>query len=190
MLIYLKDLKFLTYLLNTNDMWMYPPGLEKLDIEFGSTPFPEYGGTPQISDISPLANLKNLTKLYLGGNQISDISPLANLKLTHLDPEIFGFLEPDDLNSAELISDVSPLANLKNLTYLNLSNNQISDFSPIAGLIPNLELMRTAANALKLWIQIPLSTSLISNLRAAIEEALGKTSGDQVPITTQQIWRH
>ena len=33
----------------------------------------------QISDVSPLASLTNLTDLDLGNNQISDVSPLASL---------------------------------------------------------------------------------------------------------------
>lgn len=64
-----------------------------------------------ISDISPLANLANLTSsyldLYLGSNQISDISPVANLtRLTSL-----------DLSGNE-ISDISPVANLTRLSSL------------------------------------------------------------------------
>ena len=39
----------------------------------------------QITDISPLAGLKNLTVLWLDENQITDVSPLAGLsKLTVL----------------------------------------------------------------------------------------------------------
>ncbi len=77
----------------------------------------------QISDISPLANLTNLTKLDLDYNQISDVSPLSNLtNLTRLDLEY------------NQISNISPLANLTNLTRLNLNRIQISDISPLANL--------------------------------------------------------
>ena len=83
----------------------------------------------QISDVSPLANLTNLTELYLSDNQISDVSPLANLtNLTEL--SLWG----------NQISDVSPLANLTNLTELNLWDNQISDVSPLANLTNLTEL--------------------------------------------------
>ncbi|MER0439181.1 COR domain-containing protein [Emticicia sp. W12TSBA100-4] len=72
----------------------------------------------QITDISPLANLKGLRELYLSGNQITDISPLKNLvNLSKV------YLENNR------ITDVSPLANLKKLTHLDLSYNSISDIS-------------------------------------------------------------
>jgi len=77
----------------------------------------------QISDISPLAGLTNLTFLYLNDNQISDISPLAGLtNLDHL------YLWDNQ------ISDISPLTGLTNLTTLALSGNQISDISSLVGL--------------------------------------------------------
>ena len=78
----------------------------------------------QISDLSPLAPLNNLTKLDLSGNQISDLSPLARLtNLTEL-----------NLSSNHQISDLSPLARLTNLTVLNLRGNRITDLSPLAPL--------------------------------------------------------
>ena len=78
-----------------------------------------------ISDISPLAELKNkkLAYLTLSFNNISDISPLA--ELTKLD-----YLHLDNNN----ISDISPLAELKNVRQLLLHDNNISDISPLAGL--------------------------------------------------------
>ncbi|CEK40127.1 immunoglobulin-like domain-containing protein [Paraclostridium sordellii] len=80
-------------------------------------------GNFKVSDISPLAGLTNLTNLSLEYNQISDISPLAGLtNLTTL------FLWHNQ------ISDISPLASLTNLTNLALSENQISDISPLASL--------------------------------------------------------
>ncbi|EAG1723523.1 hypothetical protein BBW79_14345, partial [Listeria monocytogenes] len=82
-----------------------------------------YLNNNQISDISPLANLTNLSTLYLNNNQISDISPLANLtSLSTLSLVI------------NQISDISPLANLTSLRSLNLNINQISDISPLANL--------------------------------------------------------
>ena len=70
--------------------------------------------TIEISDISPLASLTNLTELELVDNQITDISPLASLtNLTHL------------ALADNQISDVSPLASLTNLTELYLQNNPV-----------------------------------------------------------------
>ena len=84
----------------------------------------------QISDITPLANLTNLTGLLiLGENQISDISSLANLTgLTGL-----GLYQNQ-------ISDITPLAGLTGLTQLHISQNQISDITPLAGLTSLQEL--------------------------------------------------
>ncbi len=75
----------------------------------------------RISDVSPLKNLTNLTKLRLGTNhKISDVSPLKNLtNLTFLDID------------SNQISDVSPLKNLTNLTWLDLDDNGILDVSPL-----------------------------------------------------------
>lgn len=77
----------------------------------------------QISNLSPLNGLTNMTCLYLHSNQISDISALA--KLTNLSLlELWG----------NEIVDVSPLAELNNLTWLELERNNIVDPSPLAGL--------------------------------------------------------
>ena len=80
-------------------------------------------GGNNVSDISPLAGLTNLKSLFLGGNSVSDISTLADLtKLTQL--ELGG----------NNISDISPLAELTNLTLLFLGGNSVSDISAVANL--------------------------------------------------------
>ena len=61
------------------------------------------------SDVSPLANLKNLTVLELNNNNIVDVSPLANL--TQL-------WELDLSSNGNRIVDVSALTGLTNLTRL------------------------------------------------------------------------
>jgi Leucine-rich repeat (LRR) protein len=77
-----------------------------------------------IIDISPLSDLTNLTSLNLSSDQITDITPLSGLiNLTSL------------RLSYNQISDISPLSGLINLTTLRLNNNQISDISPLSGLI-------------------------------------------------------
>jgi hypothetical protein len=74
----------------------------------------------QISDLSPLKELKNLTLIELSKNQITDLSPLKELKnLTQIDL------------SQNQITDLSPLKELKNLTQIDLSHNQITDLSPL-----------------------------------------------------------
>ena len=70
----------------------------------------------QVSDVSPLAELKNLEFLYLNDTKVSDLSLLAELKnLTHL-----------WLGNTQ-VSDLSPLAELKNLEFLYLNGLQVSD---------------------------------------------------------------
>ena len=80
----------------------------------------------QISDLSPLAGLKNLSGLALADNQISDLSPLSGLiNLGHLSI----YFNPE-------ITDLSPLVDLKNLDYIALiGNTEMSDISPLAGLV-------------------------------------------------------
>ncbi|GHU61511.1 hypothetical protein AGMMS49983_01370 [Clostridia bacterium] len=101
-----------------------------------------------ISDISSLASLTNLTILGLGGNEISDISPLASL--TNL-----TFLGLHQNN----ISDISPLASLTNLTELNLEQNRISDISSLKKL-KNLQYLQLGGN--------PLMQVQIDELQAAL----------------------
>jgi Leucine-rich repeat (LRR) protein len=89
-----------------------PPSVTALDLEVN-----------QISDLSPLAGLINLTELLLWGNQISDLAPLR--ELTNL--RILGLVDNQ-------ISDLTPLRELKNLTELRLGCNKINDISPLSEL--------------------------------------------------------
>ncbi|TAE13949.1 MAG: hypothetical protein EAZ95_10295, partial [Bacteroidetes bacterium] len=76
--------------------------------------------TNQIADIIPLKELKNLTKLYLHNNQIANIIPLKELKnLTEL-----------ALANNQIIN-IASLKELKNLTKLHIFLNQIVDITPL-----------------------------------------------------------
>ena len=66
----------------------------------------------EISDISPLKDLKNLKYLELQRNRIMDVSPLSNLKNLE-------FLKLYN----NIIENVEPLKDLTNLTGLDLHNN-------------------------------------------------------------------
>ena len=101
--------------------------------------------TNPISDVSPLANLTQLTWLNLWDTAISDVSPLANLtQLTWLNlwdtavSDVSPLANLTQLTRLELVSipvsDVSPLANLTQLTYLRLDFTPVSDVSPLANL--------------------------------------------------------
>jgi uncharacterized membrane protein len=77
----------------------------------------------KISDLRPIAGLKNLTILNLDQNQIVDLAPLSNLrKLTTISLSI------------NKIVNVSPLVNLSNLKSLNLMANNIRDVKSLAKL--------------------------------------------------------
>jgi internalin A len=96
--------------------------------------------------ISPLKELKNLTKLTLSDNQLRDISPLKELtNLTSLD---LGWNKISDISHMKALTnltklrllqnqirDISPLKNLQNLIVLNLFNNKIDDLFPIRNLL-------------------------------------------------------
>ena len=77
-------------------------------------------GACQISDIRPLANLRNLESLRLHYNQIEDVTPLANL--TNL---------TDLWLTANRIVDIHPLESLTALEELRIQNNNIIDHSPL-----------------------------------------------------------
>ena len=86
----------------------------------------------QVSDLSPIAGLINLRRLFLHNNPVSDISPLRGLKnLTELSI------------THTLVSDISPVKGLTNLTWLEADHTLVTDLSPVAGLI-NLERLEFA----------------------------------------------
>lgn len=149
-----------------------------------------------ISDVSALVGLTNLTALFLNGNSLSDISSLAGLtKLTRLSL------------SNNSISDISALAGLTNLTLLKLRDNSISDISPLVdnmglGSGDEIDVRENPLNRASIETHIPalqnrgvtvefddVITELVDipddNLRAKIEDALDKASGD--PITTADM---
>lgn len=99
----------------------------------------------EISNVTPMAGLKNIQSLYLSNNQISDLTPLTDLvKMQHLEIEgnqieSLAFIAAwDNMRSlyanGNQISDLSPLAQTKKLTSLYLHDNQIKDLSPLKDL--------------------------------------------------------
>ncbi len=100
-------------------------------------------GDNRISDVSPLKELTNLSRLRLGANyKISDVSPLkelTNLKFLDIDSnrilDVSPLKELTNLTWLDIddnrIVDVSPLKELTNLKYLDLDGNRISDISPL-----------------------------------------------------------
>jgi small GTP-binding protein len=96
----------------------------------------------EISDISGIQELKNLTHLNLRNNQLTNISGIQELKnLTHLNLRnnqltgIPGIKELKNLTYLNLrdnqLTDISGIKELKNLTHLNLRNNRLTDITGI-----------------------------------------------------------
>ena len=106
-------------------------------------------------DVTPLANLKKLTKLGLKDIHMVDAAPFSNLKkLTELNLVNGSLLDVSPLSelislskldlSMNGISDVSSLAGLTHLKDLSLAANRISDVSPLSALtqLTTLDLSR------------------------------------------------
>ena len=99
-----------------------------------------------ITDLGPLAGLTGLEVLNLSGNGIEDLWPLAGLTS----------LEVLDL-SGNGITDLHPLAGLTGLEVLDLSGNQIEDLWPLAELT-GLEVLDLAGNGIEeLWPLVGLT---------------------------------
>lgn len=79
-------------------------------------------GEGTISDLTPLADMPNLTELYLCTQQISDLSPLEGLPLEAL------YLSDNQ------ITDLSPLRGCTKLHTLFIGGNPLYDLSPLASL--------------------------------------------------------
>ena len=158
-----EDIRTLTGLEHaTNLVELHLKG-ERLTIEeTGKSPVRYDGPLPHlydpffpVVDVTPLANLKKLTKLGLKNIRIVDAAPLANLKkLTTLILvngnliDISLLSELTNLSKLDLsmngLSDVPSLAGLTNLKDLSLASNWISDVSPLSGLtqLTTLDLSR------------------------------------------------
>ena len=99
-----------------------------------------------VTDLTPLATLTELTNLFLTDNMIADISPLAKLtKLNTLQirnnilKDITPLASLTNLRELELfgnreLTDITPLAGLNKLTKLGIYQNPIADLSPLKGL--------------------------------------------------------
>ena len=87
----------------------------------------------QITDVSPLSNLTNLQTLYLDGNQISDITPLSSL--TNLRQLYLDHNRITNISSLKALTKVGGSGGFwvrEGISvHLGLSNNQISDISPL-----------------------------------------------------------
>jgi Leucine-rich repeat (LRR) protein len=96
----------------------------------------------QISDLSPLRTLTELSTLNVSENNVSDLSPLSGMTsitfLTMMSNQITDISPISGLNKLWLlnlggnqISDISPLRNLTTIRVLSLTGNRITDISPL-----------------------------------------------------------
>lgn len=109
-----------------------------------------------ISDLSPLAALKNAEWILLNHTQVRDLSPLVRLKNLHtLDfydtpvSDLAPLAEMDCLKDLDFcgtpVSDLAPLADLKNIEAIDLRSTRVRDLSPLANLhsLKHIELSST-----------------------------------------------
>jgi Leucine-rich repeat (LRR) protein len=78
---------------------------------------------PNLTNLSPLANMNSLLSFWAHDCNIADINFASNF--TQLQSLHLGH---------NVISDINPLSGLTNLTYLNLNSNKISEINPLSGL--------------------------------------------------------
>ncbi|MFA7002480.1 MAG: SUMF1/EgtB/PvdO family nonheme iron enzyme [Verrucomicrobiia bacterium] len=101
-----------------------------------------------VTDISPIAQFKDLAKLKCEGvgtsqrSKLADLSPLKGMQLTEL---LCGFSQVDDLSPLKgmrltslsimwaRVADLSPL-NGMSLKYLTMNGVQVNDLSPLKGM--------------------------------------------------------
>lgn len=89
--------------------------LEGLEYLTGANSIDLYGGE-NITDLSPLSGLNNLTNLDIAFNNVTDLSPIANLN------NLYSFSA-----TGNSINDISPLANMTTLRYLSLNSQTITN---------------------------------------------------------------
>lgn len=127
----IASLEGLSYAPNLEGLWLDKAELYSLQgIESNHRLAWLYAGGNNITDLSPLGGLTNLTDLSLYSNRnettaqdLTDLTPLTNLtKLVRL--HLGG----------NAIADLTPLAPLVNLEELYLESNSIRDIAPLTGL--------------------------------------------------------
>ncbi len=121
------------YLSDISD-FQYFTGCEKVQLYY-----------QDVSDLSPLRNMKTLASLDVTGNPVTDFSPLLELDALHTLivnetglsdlSGLSGLTQLTELRaSINSITDLGPLSEMTNLRTLWISANSISDLTPLAGL--------------------------------------------------------
>lgn len=98
---------------NAVQIFSYMPKLVTLSIDFND----------QISDLTPLAGLRQLQSLNFSKDRVADLTPLK--QMTNLTDLSFSNAQ---------VANLAPLAGLTKLTSLNMLRNHVSDLSPLQNL--------------------------------------------------------
>jgi len=125
---------------------------------------------PQVIDLSPLAEVRNLDTLWIDNTIVKDLSPLTKLKglksLVLRLSQVSNLSPLSELKSIEnlhisktSLKDLTPLGELKNLKSLDLAYVQITDLSPLAKL-KNLKRLR--------FYNAKVSNAQVQELRQAL----------------------
>ncbi len=123
---FITDISALRNMTQLKRLWMYNLGVSDISALSNLTELSYIAAyNNKISDLTPLHDLNKLVTLLLKNNQISDISSIVGL------PALFEL----SLNNNQ-ISDVSPIKQQINTSigYLNLENNKIKDISALTSL--------------------------------------------------------
>jgi len=146
-----KDIQPLSRLINMKDLQLW--------------------GMRDIMDISPLASMTELEKLWISDNLISDLSPLSGMtKLTALTIE------------DNMISDVSPLVALSSLKCLKLAGNPVKDYTPLSNIFTGLE--ERDFELLDHSVPITFSDPV---LEAKVRKSMGVPKGDITPEMAEAV---
>ncbi len=157
----------------------------------------DLGWWKQITDISTLGSLTNLTTLNLNYNQITDISTLGSLtNLTTLDLNYNQITDISFLGSltnlttlylsSNQITDISFLGSLTNLTTLHLSSNQITDFSSL-GSLTNLTTLHLSSNQITDFSSLGSLTNLTTLLLSSDQITDFSSLGSLTNLTTLHL---
>jgi internalin A len=134
----------------------------------------------EITDLAPVAGLKNLEKLSFCFTSVTDLSPLCNLNnLTEIICESNGIVNlfgiPKNLIylncCGNKIADLSPLANLQHLEYLLAARNEISDLSPLSKLI-KLKSLHCNGNPIKTYEPLKCLKGSLKSLTCTLIKGL------------------
>ena len=99
-----------------------------------------------ITDLSPLAELKNLQALRISNTKVSDLSPLSSMMnlqqiwiefspVSDLSPLVsLPSLREIHIENVSTLRDISPVSEIINLTHLGLVSTGVKDIAPIRSL--------------------------------------------------------